>query len=253
MAIEDALDELYAVPPADFVTRREALAKDLRSVGNTDEAAEVHKLRKPSLVAWSVNQVARERARDVTALVNAGDDLRDAIASGDGDAIRAAMRARRARVEALTDAALERAAVLSPNPATHRDAVAATWEAATADDAARELVASGRLTTELTPSVERARGDGRARAGYRGPGRGGPKLPRARGASLPRDELAMKRAEDAVAAARQELTDATAAVKAADAELARAERAAKVAQDARRRAEGKLERAQRTLQDRRSR
>ena len=170
MAIEDALDELYAVPPADFVTRREALAKDLRSVGNTDEAAEVHKLRKPSLVAWSVNQVARERARDVTALVNAGDDLRDAIASGDGDAIRAAMRARRARVEALTDAALERAAVLSPNPATHRDAVAATWEAATADDAARELVASGRLTTELTPSVTRARGDGRARAGYRGPG-----------------------------------------------------------------------------------
>lgn len=249
----DPLDELYVVPPADFVPRREALVKALRAAGDSTEAAAVHRLRRPSLVAWSVNQVARERARDVTALVAAGDELRDAIASGDGDAIRAAMRARRTRIEELTDAALARAAALTPNPTTHRDAVAATWEKATADDDARDLVTRGRLTTELTPSataletmVALAPATGERR-------RAGAKLPRTRGATLPRDELALKRAEDAVAAARAELTDATAAVRDAEGELDRAERAAAGAHDAQRRAEGRLERAQRALQDRKSR
>ncbi len=251
--LDHLLDDLYAVPPAEFVARREALAKELRAAGDTERAAEVHRLRRPSVVAWSVNQIARARARDVGALVAAGDELRDAIASGDGDGIRAAMRTRRARVEELTDAAVEQATALTSNPDAHRDAIAATFEAATADDEARGLVAAGRLSTELkasatalddlvalTPASPRPRG-------------AGTKLPRARGASLPRDELALRRAEEAVAAARRDLTETAAALKEAEAEVTRAERAARVARDAHRRAEGTLERAQRTLKDRRSR
>jgi chromosome segregation ATPase len=253
VAADDLLDELYAAPPAEFVARREALVKQLRAAGDTERAAAVHQLRRPSVVAWSVNQVARGRGRDVAALVGAGDELRAAIASGDGDAIRAAMRARRARVELLTDAAVEQAAALTSSPEAHRDAIAATFEAATADDDARELVVAGRLSTELrpsstalddlvalTPAAPRSRGSGA-------------RLPRSRGAALPRDELALRRAEEAVAAARRELAETADTLKEAEAEVTRAERAARAARDAHRRAEGRLERAQRTLQERRSR
>lgn len=250
---EDPLDELYAVDPSAFVARREALVKALRAAGDAEGAAEMHALRRPSLVAWSVNQVARDRARDVDALVRAGEELREAISTGDGDGIRAAMRARRARVEALTRAAVDAARALTANPDGHRDAIASTWEAATADDEARELVTSGRLTTELKPSssalddlVALAPSAPRTRSA-----RG--KLPRSQGAALPRDELAVRRAEEGVAAARAELADTEAALREAEREQTRAERAVAKAADAKRRAEGKLERAQRTLKERRSR
>ena len=90
---------LYASAPEDFIAGRNALADELRAAGEDDLATAVRKLRKPSVVAWAVNVAARGHPEDVTALLQAGDELRrahQAAISGGGQAeLRAAAQARR--------------------------------------------------------------------------------------------------------------------------------------------------------------
>ena len=52
-------DDLYGLPLDRFVAERGALAKALRADGRRDEASRVAALRKPSVAAWAVNQLAR--------------------------------------------------------------------------------------------------------------------------------------------------------------------------------------------------
>ena len=217
----------------------------------------MHRLRRPSVVAWSVNQAARARSPQVASLFDAGDALRAAIGSGDGAEIRSAMRARRTLVEELTDASLDFAAKVSPSPAGHRDAIAATWEAASLErDEVRNTVEAGRLSAELDPSdpaelAGRARPDESATAAATGRRRAA--RPEAKPARLPRDELAVRRAEAALAEARNELSAASDHAAEAEADLAAAERAVQRARTARERATRKVERAEQQLDDRRSR
>jgi hypothetical protein len=259
---DDALDQLYTVRPDEFIATRDRLAKELRADGNTDAGTALRGHRRPNLVAWSVNQVARSRRDLLESLFAAADDLRAAISAGDGDALRTAMRAQRARVGELTDAALTRAAEVSPNATAHRDAIAGTWEAAAADGTARRLVTEAQLTSELQPTL--ALGDASATvtaspaaappAGRRLPRAGDPEpAPKSSRATLPRDELALRRAEETLADAQGELDDATAAVEAADEELERATRAAARAHDARDRAQRRVTRAEQSVEERRSR
>jgi hypothetical protein len=97
----------------------------------------VKKLRKPSVVAWAVNVAARGHPEDVSALLQAGDELRraqQAAISGGGQAeLRAAAQARRAIIASLTDAATS---ALGPRAGPHRDAIASTFEAASVDPGA---------------------------------------------------------------------------------------------------------------------
>ncbi|MEA2287422.1 MAG: hypothetical protein QOJ21_3465, partial [Solirubrobacteraceae bacterium] len=62
MAVDDS-DELYGLPLDAFVPERDALAKELRSDGRREEAAEVKALRKPSVAAWGVNQAVRSQPK----------------------------------------------------------------------------------------------------------------------------------------------------------------------------------------------
>ncbi len=45
----DERDDLADVPPEEFVAARDAAAKKLKSEGRSDEAAQVKKLRKPTV------------------------------------------------------------------------------------------------------------------------------------------------------------------------------------------------------------
>lgn len=56
-------DDLYQVPLERFTSARDALAGKLKASGDKAAAAEVKRLRKPSLPAWAVNQVVWQ-ARD---------------------------------------------------------------------------------------------------------------------------------------------------------------------------------------------
>jgi hypothetical protein len=78
--LEQAADELYGAELADFVELRKRLAKELRNGGKDAEADALAKLRKPSVAAWTLNQLARRQRRDVDLLLDAGHRLREAQA-----------------------------------------------------------------------------------------------------------------------------------------------------------------------------
>ena len=99
--------DLYGLPLERFIAERAALAKALRSDGEGDGAADVAKLRKPSVAAWAVNQLVRTQRRAVADLFEAGDQLQRAqsdLLGGRGDAavLRETAERERAAVEQLT-------------------------------------------------------------------------------------------------------------------------------------------------------
>jgi hypothetical protein len=143
------VDDLFGLPPDEFTAARDALAKRLKAHGDTVGAAEVKSLRRPTVAAWAVNQVARDQPALVDAVVDAGRSLVAAqerlLGGGGRDDLRAATAARREAVAAATRAAVALAGD------THRDAIHATFDAAATDEEAGAAVAAGRLPKELDP------------------------------------------------------------------------------------------------------
>jgi hypothetical protein len=149
--LEEREDDLYSLPLERFVAERDALAAELRSTGDVDEAARVKALRKPTRAAWAVNQLVRSEPDLLESLLGAGGELRQAhrqAAAGRGARqLRAAAAAERDAVEQLVARA---ASVLGAEPAPAlADSVRRTLNAASSDDQARELVAAGRVIVEL--------------------------------------------------------------------------------------------------------
>jgi hypothetical protein len=74
VSLDSRIDDLYKLPPDEFVSARTALAKSLTG----EDAKRVKALVKPTIVPWSVNQVYWH-SRDVySRLLKAGEKLRDA-------------------------------------------------------------------------------------------------------------------------------------------------------------------------------
>jgi hypothetical protein len=148
-------DDLYGLALEEFVGARNALAKELRKADNREEAAAVAALRRPSIAAWSVNQLVRTQSRAVEELFDAGDALRDAqsdLLGGGGDA--RVLRTAADRERAAVDALVERARGLLSSTGdelstTIVDRVAETLHAAALDEDARDQVRHGRLEREL--------------------------------------------------------------------------------------------------------
>src|SRR5256714_4706448 len=82
----DEAPDLADVPPEEFVAARDALAKRLKADGKATEAAEVKKLRKPTVTRWVADQVRRHHAEVVdtlrTALSNVAAAQETAITTG---------------------------------------------------------------------------------------------------------------------------------------------------------------------------
>src|SRR3954470_18670274 len=76
--VEDVAGRLYGLPLEDFTRERDAAARELRKAKERDAAAAVAKLPKPSQASWAANTLARERRDLVDALLDAGDEVRDA-------------------------------------------------------------------------------------------------------------------------------------------------------------------------------
>jgi hypothetical protein len=158
VGIEERIDELFAVAPEEFVAARDALANELRSEGDGRGAADVKKLRRPTVAAWAVNQVARRHPRDVEELLSAGDDLREAqrramTGKGRTDVHEPTAR-RRAVVDRLAKLAAELLADAGRGSGTHADEVTDTFLAASVEPAVAELVRRGRLDRERKPSSD---------------------------------------------------------------------------------------------------
>jgi hypothetical protein len=80
VTFDEATDRLYGVELDDFSAERARLAKELRAAGQANDAAALAKLRKPTIAAWVLNQLARQNRRDVDLLLDAGHRLRQAQA-----------------------------------------------------------------------------------------------------------------------------------------------------------------------------
>src|SRR4029453_1473662 len=60
LATEQAGDELFGLPPEEFVAARDDLARRLKREGDAKAAARIKALRRPPLSAWAVNRLARQ-------------------------------------------------------------------------------------------------------------------------------------------------------------------------------------------------
>ena len=151
--VEQAADELYALSPAEFTRARDERAKALRKEGQRDEADAVKSLRKPTVAAWSLNQLARRRPKDVERLVAAGEELRAAqdelLAGGDRGAFQDAATEEREQVGKLSAQAVELAAEAGERPGPGlEEKVATTLHAAALDEETGEQLRAGRLERE---------------------------------------------------------------------------------------------------------
>jgi hypothetical protein len=151
--LDEQVDGLYGLALDQFTAARDQLVRRLREAGEREAAAAVKQLRRPSLVAWSLNQVRRHSPEPVQALLAAGDELRRAqqqlLAGGEHGVLREAVARERSAVEAV--ARLARQELAEAGRAAGPVAETKLWQtlqAAARDESTRELLATGRLLRE---------------------------------------------------------------------------------------------------------
>jgi len=151
--LDKELDHLYALEPGGFVAERDRLVRDLRGAGRRDEAARVKALRKPSVSAWAINQLARRERRQVDLLLDASHRLREAqqgALAGEGRRrLDEAVRSQREALNALGEAARRILAEADRASETTLSRIMGTLQAAAVSPEGRELLARGRLAGDL--------------------------------------------------------------------------------------------------------
>lgn len=153
--IAAALDELYAAAPATFTARRDQLAKELKAAGDAEGAAELKARKKPTQIAYVLNQLARRHGEEVAALVDVGRELaraqRKALRGEAGHDLRDAIGRQRSAVSGLTSSAASLMRELGIDPSGHLDTVAGALQSALVDPAVGAELEEGRL--EKVPEV----------------------------------------------------------------------------------------------------
>jgi hypothetical protein len=150
--LERELDVLYALELEEFTKARNDLAGRLRKAHQTEAADLVRALRKPTVVAWVANRVARTHRELVAELVDAGDRLRDVqqrslAGSQSASEVAAATARERDAVRALLTAARDEVGKRATPQLLDR--LAHTLRAAAVDSEAARTLVAGRLTEEL--------------------------------------------------------------------------------------------------------
>jgi hypothetical protein len=225
----DETDRLYALPLDEFTAARNELAK-------TAGDASIKQLKKPTVPAWAVNQLARRREVDLRRLLRAGEKLeeaqKEALRGGSQSAFERARSDERDAVRRLRTAAAE---VLHEggHPASDQslERIAQTLYAGAATEEGRATLRAGRLTDDLEPQGFDAFA---ALAGQIAPPSRRAKKPE-RAAERQRAEKAREEA----AAARKEADDAKARLDEAERQIAKLRREAESASKKAERAEAK--------------
>src|SRR5688500_7901109 len=152
---EDDIAALFQLPLAEFTAARNALATRQKKAGHADIAEQVKSLPKPSLPAWTVNQLYYQKRDAFDRLIATGERFRTAQAShlaGKPADIRGPLEARRA---ALSELAKLAAATLkrsgsNPTPDTMRR-ITTTLEALSTYGALPDAPRAGLLTDDVDP------------------------------------------------------------------------------------------------------
>jgi DNA repair exonuclease SbcCD ATPase subunit len=177
--LDEVANELYAMPPGEFVAARDERVRQAREAGDRVLASALGRLRRPTQSAWLVNLLSRERRELLDELLEIGAEFR-------------AERLTRERLYELSDRRRELLHRLQTDTqrlatsagvdltADRAHEVEATLAAAVADPDTADQVRSGRLTTALSysglgPQLQPARSEApvEGRGGTPG-GEGGP-------------------------------------------------------------------------------
>jgi hypothetical protein len=148
--LQATIDRLYGLPLDEFTPARDAASKERRAEKDRGGAETLRQLRKPNLVAWSLNRVRRSDTDAVDELIAAGERLQEAqrqlVSGGERGLLRDASADERAHVGRVAGlAAAELAAAGHPADAGTQSKLFATLHAAAASAEIRGLLSQGRL------------------------------------------------------------------------------------------------------------
>ncbi|MBM4723859.1 hypothetical protein GS439_15890 [Rhodococcus hoagii] len=185
--VDQVADELYALDPSGFVAARTTRVAEAKASKDREAATAIARLKKPTVVGWAVNLLARELPDEVDAVLALGDALQRAQRRLDAETLRGLTEQRQRLVRSLTTRAqkLVREHGRALNESALRE-VSQTLHAAMADRELADTVRRGRLLGAATysgfgpsgsrpsrtgpsriPATARARARARARAGVR--------------------------------------------------------------------------------------
>lgn len=153
--LSDEVDELFQLPLAEFTGARNTLAAKLKQTKRVDDANLVKSLAKPSVSAWTVNQLYWHHRDAFGKLLAAGQRFHKAQTSslaGKVADMRGALEARREALMNLADlaTALLQEAGHNPSPDTIRR-ITTTLEAISALASVSDGPTLGRLTQDVDP------------------------------------------------------------------------------------------------------
>ena len=143
-------DRVFGASLEDFVSERNALAKELSAAGEDDEAADVKALKKPSVSAWALNQGVRADRKAAKAVLKAAKALeaaQDEALQGDGAGLRDAQEEQQRTVDAMV-AAVEAAVEGRELSPPMLDRVRETLRAIPGDEELRAEFEDGRVTRD---------------------------------------------------------------------------------------------------------
>jgi hypothetical protein len=149
------VDRLYQAPLAEFTAARNALAARIKAAHGADAAAHVKALAKPSISAWTLNQLYWRHQAEFMALLMAGDALRLAqqqrLGGSDVD-VAPPTRSRQAAIDALLalGADVLKEAGHQPSP-DMRQRLYASLDALAAYGTGALAPRSGRLIEDVPP------------------------------------------------------------------------------------------------------
>lgn len=149
---ETELDRLYAAPLEEFTRLRNEIAAGARQDGEPEAATRIGALKKPSVSAWVVNQIARTAQVDLQRLVKAGEALeqaqRESLSGKGPSGFEAARKEENDAVRLVRGASKQ---VLASVSAPVLDRVVNSMRAGAASSEGRDILKRGRLTEDLEP------------------------------------------------------------------------------------------------------
>jgi hypothetical protein len=150
--LDDDINELFKAPLTGFIAARKALAARLKKNGFASEAEGVKALAKPSVSAWTVNQLYWRHREEFDELIATGQRFRKAQRSGKMINMREALDARREALSHLSDLAEETLRDAGNNPSLDTlRRISTTLEALSAYASNSDGPTPGRLTQDIDP------------------------------------------------------------------------------------------------------
>ncbi len=150
--LDDDINALFKLPLTEFISARKALAARLKKNGLVSEAEGVKALAKPSISAWTVNQLFWRHREAFDELIATSQRFRKAQVTGKMVNMREALDARREALSHLSDLATEALRDAGNNPSLDTlRRIATTLEALSAYRSLSDAPTLGRLTEDIDP------------------------------------------------------------------------------------------------------